>query len=58
MYSYMHIWKKKRLLIWCERHLGASGERRESGENVVNKLNIYVIKNKCIKKREEIIIHG
>lgn len=58
MYSYMHIWKKKRLLIWCERQLGTSGERRESEENVVTKVNIYVIKNKYIKKRIEIIIHG
>lgn len=58
MYSYMHIWKKKRLLVWCEMHLGTSGERRESGENVVNKINIYVITNKYIKKRIEIIIHG
>lgn len=58
MYSYMHIWKKKRLLVWCEMHLGTSGERRESGENVVNKINIYVITNKYIKKRIEIIIDG
>lgn len=50
MYSYMLIWKKKKLLISCEMHLGRSGERRESGENVVNKVKIYVIKNKCIKK--------